>query len=205
MKDLKEIRFVTTNYYNLQGLRMIPLGLLLIFVGYWANTLQYPIVPKAFFILIPVIVLMILVGFAIDRYYKRSYGMVKRAPESMKLENQVIVVGGILTILAFWLDVSYKLPLSLVGIVAGVGLLADYVRITWMVKGRSLFYYPIGAIILIVTSLLPLFGLPGWWHTFGLRAQMFVIVFVLGFFSIIAGICGHLFLVRTLQPKAEGK
>jgi hypothetical protein len=205
MKDIKEIRFVTTNYYNLQGLRMIPLGLLLIYVGFWANSIKYPVALTDLGILILVMALMILIAFAIDRYYKNKFGAVKRTPESMKLETQVSTAGAFLALVAFWLDVSFKLPLSLIGIVAGLGLLADYLRITWLVKGRFLIYYPIGAIVIMLISLLPSFGLPGWWHAIGVHAQMFVIVFALGLFTVIAGVWGHIFLVRTLSTKKEEK
>ena len=48
MQDLKKIRFVATNYSNLQGLRAIPLGLCLLAVCWWAAHLHYPARPVDF-------------------------------------------------------------------------------------------------------------------------------------------------------------
>jgi hypothetical protein len=199
MKTMREIRFVTTNYYNLQGLRLIPLGLLVLYTGYWANKAHYPLTDEDFIFLIGAMIVSILASLLIDLYYKRFFGVVRQTPESRKLESTLWTVGGVLAIAAFWLDVSYSLPLSLVGLVAGLALLADYLRMTRLVKGRYLIYYPIGAAVLMAVSLLPLFGMPGWWRELGLRAQMFGIVLVLGVFTVCAGIWSHIFLSRTLH------
>lgn len=205
MKDIKEIRFVATNFSNLQGLRMVVIGVLLILVCLWANGLKYPISIKSDFILLFEVVAMLTVYYAVDRYYLRTFGQVKTTPEIQRFELKLSIIGGILSLVAFWLDVTYKLPLSLIGLVCGIGLFADYIRFTWMVNGRHMLYYPIGAVLLIGVSLLPLLGLPGWWHVVGIKGQIFAISLLLGFFSIFAGIWGHVYLVRTLSPKAEEK
>jgi hypothetical protein len=205
MNNIKEIRFVATNYYNLQGLRLVPLGLLLVYVCYWANTSHFPIESMDFIKLIAAMVFIILIAFAVDLYYKRSFGMVKQSPESRKLESQLWTIGGILAIIAFWLDISFKLPLSLIGLVAGLALIADYVRMTWLVKGHFMIYYPVGGFIIILVSLLPLFGLTGWWHVLGLRAQMFGIALFMGLFTILAGILSHIFLAKSFRRSQEEK
>jgi hypothetical protein len=205
MKNVNEIRFVATNYYNLQGLRLVPLGLLLIYVCYWANAAHFPVDTKGYFYLIAIMAVIILVAYAIDIYYKRSFGVVKQSPESRKLEIQLWTFGGILGIIAFWLDMSFKLPLSMVGFVAGLALIADYIRMTRLVKGHFMIYYPVGGFIIILVSLLPLFGLPSWWHVLGLRAQMFGIALFLGLFTIFAGILSHIFLAKALHTNREEK
>ncbi len=205
MKNLKEIRFIATNFYNLQGLRMVIIGILLIVVCLWANGLKYPISIKSDLILLFEVVTMLTVYYAVDRYYLRTFGRVKPTPEIQRFEINLSIIGGILGLIAFWLDVTYKMPFSLIGLVCGIGLFVDYVRFTWMVKGRRLLYYPIGAALIIGVSLLPLLGLPGWWHVVGIKGQIFAISMLLGVFSIVAGIVGHLFLTRTLSPKVEEK
>src|SRR5262245_1583148 len=40
--EYHQIRFVTANYYQLQGLRLVPLGLLLILLGMLGNVLSPP-------------------------------------------------------------------------------------------------------------------------------------------------------------------
>ncbi len=205
MKNLNEIRFVSTNYFNLQGLRMVPIGLLAIGVGLWANGAKYPISAKWYLILLLMVVVLLIVYWGLDRFYLHSFGKVKNSTESKRLELIITSVFGFIALVAFWLDATLKLPLSMVGLAFGLGLLADYIRITWLVKGRYLLYYPIGAVLSIIVSLLPLLGLPGWWHAVGLRAQLFGITLFVGLFTIVAGFWGHLFLVRTLSPKAEDK
>ena len=103
----------------------------------------------------------------------------------------------------FLLDVSSKLPVSLVGLVFAAGLLADYFRITWLVKGRYLLYYPLGAVLVAGVSVLPLLGVPNWWQACGLAYQLLGITILIGMFTIIAGIWGHIFLTRTLPPRLE--
>lgn len=205
MKNINEIRFVSTNYFNLQGLRMVPMGVLAILVGLWANGAKYPVTFNEYLVLLIELVVLITISFGIDRYYLHSFGRVKNTPESKRFEVIYSMIFGAFVLVAFWLDVTYKLPLSLIGLVFGLGLLADYIRITWLVKGRYLFYYPIGAVLSIVISLLPLLGFPGWWHTVGLKGQIFGIDLFVGLFVIFAGIWGHIYLVRTLSPRGEAK
>ncbi len=203
MKTLKEVRFVATNFFNLQGLRAIPIGLCLIFVCLWAN--RFNGITHSF--LVPV---SLLAGFGIlliviDHYYLRVFGRVQRTPESRRLEWLVSIVTGILAIAAFWLDVSFKLSVSLIGLVCGVGLLFDYIRITWLVKERFLLYYPLGAIVLLIMTILPLLGVPDWWQVFGLKTQLYGMALLIGVYSILSGIWGHLYLAHTLSPLQEAQ
>jgi hypothetical protein len=201
MYDLKQIRFVATNFSNLQGLRAVPLGSCLVLVCLWANGLQGP----ARDFLVPALGLVgtLILLFAIDRYYLHAFGRVQRTPESRRLEWLTSAVGGILALGAVWLDISFKLPVSLVGLVLAAGLLADYIRITWLVKGRFLLYYPLGAILIAGVSVLPLLGVSNWWKACGLNSQLIGISMAIGIYTIIAGIWGHIFLVCTLPPRVE--
>jgi hypothetical protein len=203
MQDPKEIRFVATNYYNLQGLRAVPLGLCLVVVCLWANGLKGAARGSDF--LAPALCLagLLTLLYAIDRYYLRAFGRVQRTPESRQLEWLVSVIGGILALGAFWLDISFKLPVSLVGLVFAAGLLADYIRITWLVKGRFLLYYPVGAILMAGVSVLPLLGVSSWWLAGGIKSQMIAIALAIGLFTIMAGVWGHIFLARTLPSRME--
>ena len=202
MVDIKQIRFVATNYTNLQGLRAVPLGLCLLLVCLWANGVAYPV--RDF--LVPAVSMIVsgVLLFAIDRYYLHAFGRVQRTPESRRMEWIIGAVGGILALGAFWLDTTVKLPVSLLGLVFAAGLLADYIRMTWLVKGRSLLYYPIGAILMTGVSLLPLF-VPDWWHALGIRSQMIGIAMMIGIFCMLAGVWGHIYLVRTLPTLSSGE
>lgn len=205
MKNLNEIRFVATNYLNLQGLKMVVIGIFGILVVLWGNNLKYPISAQSWVMLGLVMVVSMAIYYGFDRYYLHNFGRVKRTPESKRLEWLVGLLCGILVIGAFWLESSYKYRFSMIGLVFGVGLLIDYIRITWLVKGRHLLYYPVGIILAIVLSLLPLLGLPQWWKFIGIRGEALGIGLFVGIFSIFAGIWGHIYLVRTLSPKTEEK
>jgi hypothetical protein len=203
MQDLQHIRFVATNFYNLQGLRAVPLGFLLILCALWANSLQGP----ARNFLLPALgaaaALAALV--AIDRYYLRVFGRIQRTPESLRLEWLFAIAGGILALGGFILDATRYLPVSLLGLVFAAGLLADYLRITWLVKGRFLLIYPLGAGLMAVISLLPVLGLPDWWQAIGLDYQFYGSTIAIGLFTMTAGIWGHLFLVNALPALPEVK
>lgn len=199
MNDVKEIRFVATNFSNLQGLRAVPISLYLVVICLWANGIHGP----ARDFLVPSLGLAItaFLLFAIDRYYRITYGHVQRTPDSRHLEWLVCAIGGVVALGAFWLDNYIKLPVSLVGLAFSISLLADYIRITWLVKGRFLLYYPIGAILLAVVSVLPLLGVSNWWQAFGIRNQLLGISIAFGIYATIAGVWGHIFLVRTLSSR----
>jgi hypothetical protein len=203
VQNLKEIRFVATNYYNLQGLRTVPMGMCLVVVCLWANAQKGP----ASNLSLPLLCAagLGILFFAIDRYYLHAFGRVQRTPESRRLEWVIGGVGGVLALGAFILDTSLKLPVSTLGLVFAAGLLADYIRITWLVKGRFLLYYPLGAVLMAGVSVLPLLGVLDWWKAFGFKSQMLGIAIAIGIFTLIAGIWGHIFLARTLPPRAEPK
>ena len=205
MKDLKEIRFVATNYYNLQGLRSLPLSLYLVLICLWVNNQQYPLTAKNY--LLPALELIgtLILSFGINRYYLHFFGRLERTPESRRLEWGTAIASGVLVMAAFWLDVTYKLPISLLGLAMALSLLAEYIRITWLVKGRFLLYYPLGVILLAGASLLSILGVPNWWHLFGLKNQILGISVLFGFFTIFAGIYSHFFLVHTLPAPLEAE
>ena len=205
MKNINEIRFVVTNYFNLQGLKNVAIGIFGILVALWVRALQYPISLQNWILLGLVVLVPVVIYLTFDRYYKHTFGQVERSPESKRLEWLIGIISGILIIGGYWLEYSNKIHLSLIGVAFGISLLVDYIRLTWLVKGRHLLYYPIGVVLIILLSLFPLFGLPEWWKLVGLKSEMVGLALFVGVFSIFAGIWGHIYLVRTLSPKAEEK
>jgi hypothetical protein len=205
MKNIKEIRFVATNYFNLQGLKNVAIGIFGILVAIWASGLKYPASTQSWIFLILLVVVSMMIYYGFDRYYLHNFGQVKRSPESKRMEWLVGIVSLVLIIGAFWLEYSLKLHFSLIGVAFGISLLIDYIRMTWLVKGRHLLYYPIGIVLIIALSLFPLFGLLEWWKYIGVKSELIGVVLFVGIFSIFAGIWGHIYLVRTLSSKAEEK
>jgi len=199
MRNMSEIRFISTNYYTLQGLRVVPLGLCLVFICLWANNLQAAARGSDF--IFPVITLAVsaILLFAIDRFYLQAFGRVQRTEEARRLEWLVAVMFGIPALLAIWLDMSFRLPVSVLGLVFAAGLLVDCARITWLVKGHVLIYYPLGAVLMAGLSILSWLGIPNWWSEIGLRSQIMGVALGIGIFTMLAGIWGHVFLMHRLQ------
>jgi hypothetical protein len=199
MRNMSEIRFISTNYYTLQGLRTLPLGLCLVFLCLWANNLQ--VAARGSDFIFPLITLAVsaILLFAIDRYYLQTFGQVQQTVAARQLEWLVAVLFGIPALLGTWLDMSVRLPVSILGLVFAAGLLVDFARITWLVKGHALLYYPLGAVLMAGLSILPLLGLSNWWSEIGLGTQLIGIALGIGIFTILAGIWGHVFLVQHLQ------
>jgi hypothetical protein len=200
MEEITKIRFIATNFSNLQGLRMVPLGMLLVFVCLVANA-QHGSSPDWISILLSLAVTLALI-FVIDRYYLHKFGRVRRTAESVRLETIFSIVFGILALFAIGLEMFVKFPFSSLGLLVAVGLLADYIRINWLVKGHFLFYYPLGAFVMAVLSVLPLFGV-SWWRSVAIHNQYIGITMIFGVIVIIAGVWGHIFLVRTLSPRGK--
>ncbi len=69
MKNLNEVRFVATNYFNLQGLRMVPFSLLLVLVGLWANWAKYPVSVNNYLLLSLILLACAIFLYGINRYY----------------------------------------------------------------------------------------------------------------------------------------
>ena len=99
MNESNKIRFIATNYVNLQGLRNVPFGISIILLALltngllksgltraplWANGLAGA--AKYYAIGGVILVSMIVSLLLIDKYYFHYFGRVKRTPESSRFE-----------------------------------------------------------------------------------------------------------------------
>jgi hypothetical protein len=216
MKESNKIRFIATNYVNLQGLRNVPVGISIILLALLTNSLLTSGLTrvtlwdnglagaaKYYAIGGVILVSMIVSLFLIDKYYSHYFGRVKRTPESSRFERPIQIVGGIILLVALFVDITFRLPVSCIGLVFAAVLIAEYLRLTWLVRGRFLLYYPLGAIISAFVSILPLLGIEKWWLVFGIESELIGFLIVAGVLFIFAGVWGHLFLMRTLSPRLE--
>ena len=114
MKDLNQIRLITVTYANYQGLKAVPLGLLLTTVSLWGNAGTGPrrdvLFPGA------CVVVAFLLYWLIARYYDRTYGTVQATPAQRRSEILRGLIGGSLGLAIFVLDVSLKPAVSLIGL-----------------------------------------------------------------------------------------
>lgn len=203
MQNHKFIRFVVASYPYLQGLTVVPLGLCLMTVAIWANSLHRRAEPFEVLFISLISASLLLISWLFSRYYVRTFGKTLISQQDKWFEIISTLLGAILALGAFWLDVTHKLPFSAIGLVFALAMLSIYIRVTWSVRGRYLLYYPVVAMIIVLMSILPWLGLPRWWDVFGFHSQLVSVVTVTGFLCIIMGIWSHIFLMRILPPITE--
>lgn len=190
------IQFFAANYLRLQGLRMVPIGLLVLFTGIWNNTRQGDLSGP----------ILSIIGTAVlywltDLYYNRVFGRVTPPPAQLKRELIMSVAFSILAMLSFVLDSAKMLPISALGVVLAGALAVDFWQATRSVRGEAFALFPemlVSAIVIFIVSILPLFGIT-WWEAFGFKAQMEGILALDGIVLIVAGTWGHVRITRDLS------
>ena len=199
MQDLKRVRFVTENYHNLQGLKMVPLGLWFVAAGagdagWW---------PWFFKTGRPVSHLLGLglawfLSWLIGRYYKYNYGQVQPSPQTQRKGRLVTIVGLPALLIALAVDWSMKLPVSLVALLITAYFLTAYL----CSSGRFRKHYVVIALLFAGLGLMPLLlRVPLSDRIWGPGGVMFTLLLGLGLIA--GGILDHLLLVRTLKPLPE--
>ncbi len=201
MRNVDQIRFVTANLSSLQGLKGVPIGLLLAFVSIWSYKLQGPATDLTLPILAAVVASVLYL--VIDRYYKRAFGRVERTTKSRLIELGIGALAGIFALAAFWFDTLQKIPISIFGLVFAAGILVDYFRMTWPIRSRSIAIYPIMPIVaalmllMLLVSFLPLFG-EKWLRAVGIVSPLHAVWIIIGFIVAITGILSHFYLIHSL-------
>ena len=204
MEEMRKIRFLAANFSALQGLKAVPVSLLLILVVLWANAqhgrasnLTFPILAAA---------LSAALFWLILRYYQKQYGKVERTPQDRRLEYGLNFLGGVLALTAFFMDTHFDLPFSLVGLVFALAFLTEYFRMNRLGKGHYRLPGSLAScLIVLIASLLPLFGFPNWWQTLGLRIQLFGVLLVVGIDLLLSGLWTHGYLIRQLHRVQGGR
>lgn len=198
MRDPNTIRFLTSNYPLLQGLRLIPVGIVTLVLTAWANTDRTASQDGAFLLWC----YLIAIGgyFLTGRYYQHTYGAVRATRRRLALYLGIVAIASGLAMLTFWLDERYEGPVSFFGLFFAFGLMADYLCLTWPVRGRYLWIHPVFAGVVLVLSLLPLLGASGWWTLLGMHNAALAILLLISLFMLIDGWYTHRLLTRLLGP-----
>jgi hypothetical protein len=196
-----QIQFIAANYSKLQGLRQVPVGLLVTAVSIWALDHQGDLG-------IPLLLTLAaaLLYWRIDRFYVSTFGRIRPTAKMRVWEMVASVAAGILALAAFWLDTAYELPFSAVGLVFAAALVDDFLRATHPLKKRSFGLYPenlTAACLILLLSLLPLTGW-NWWQALGFPEQILGVLIFIGIVLVVAGVWGHLRVTRAL-PAGEAK
>jgi hypothetical protein len=197
MKDrYSQIHFLAANYSRLQGLRMVPVGLLVLFVAIWINARQgdlgSPILAVAG---------AMLLYWLTDRYYNSVFGRVIQTPLQLRRDLVVSVTFSILAMLAFMLDTAEILSISALGLIFAGALLVDFWLATRSVQGNAIALFPenfVAALVILALSILPVFSI-SWWQSIGFGSQVNGILAMNGMVLILAGIWGHIRITRDLS------
>ena len=200
MKDrYHQIRYMTANYSRLQGLRTVPIGMLIIYVSIWSLYNQGPTADLG----TPILVAMVaaLLYWIIDRYYNHAFGQV--VPSSGKRTGEFIVsvILGALALLAFVVDTARVLPISVLGLVFAVCFLEYLWRTDRSEWKKVVLFFPeniAGAALLTIVSILPLFGISVW-EAIGIQWQLVGVFMTVGIVIIMTGIWGHIRMTHALS------
>ncbi len=191
MQDLKKVRYVTSHFSSLQGLKMVPWGLLfLVFAaqdgGYaWLIGRQGDCT-----LTLPLLLAVVALYIAIGRYYDRTFGRVQ--PTRGGVGDLAVVVFVAVLIGAIVAEMMWKPPVSLIGLVMAAGFIGGGWR-----SGRW-HYVALGGLTAGVS------GLPLWLHVpltdkyFG--SLGFTLKLALGLTYVVGGLIDHYLLVRALKP-----
>ena len=203
MNSINQTRFLAANYSSLQGLRVVPFGLLLLFVSLWANGQK----GRASDLSLPLTLLVVLgiCYFAIDWYYQHFYGRVQRSPASLRTDYIIGTAAAILSLGAFILDSAERFPFSALGLVFAFFTLEEYIRMS--VRYQSRYYYPylLLSAILAVVSVLPLFGITTFWKALGIKTPLLGVSIVIAGIMILSGILAHIYFIRCLRAPKEAE
>lgn len=202
MKDrYVHIRYMAANYSRLQGLRAVPVGVLAVFVSIWALYNHGPSANLSAPILVAIAAALLY--WLMDRYYKHAFGQVKQTSVQRKREWVASVAAGVLGFLAFVVDTTEVLSISALGLVFAASFLEYFLRADKAEWRNILIYFPenvAAAVLLVVISIVPLFGV-FWWEYIGIRSQVVGVFLMSGIVILITGIWGHIRMTRALSPE----
>jgi hypothetical protein len=188
MNNLERIRAVTANFYLLQGLRLVPIGLWLMAAG--SGLLG---APGNCTLALPALLVTMALYWAAGRYYERNFGRVERAAADRRAENIAGVVMLAALLVAQAIESVWRLPFSLLALVIAAFLF--YVH--WRTPGGFRKHYLGLAVLLAALSVVPLFlnrDAQGLWPALQV---------VTGAALAAGGLLDHLVLSRALHLTAE--
>lgn len=206
--DLERVRFVTENYKNLQGLKMLPTGLMLLVLAafYWLHSLWFA------FLGVALMLGALWVQPVIGRYYERKFGHVEPRPPMIQRTTAMVLITifVVFVVLAMlnntgYVDVSgyintyivfpakQQLPVNILLLATAVMYLISCI-LGWQ-KLRFRLHYLVLSVLGVGASFLPLFGV--------LTEPIEVFFGFCGLIITVGGVFDHLLLVRTMRPLPE--
>ena len=200
MNNLKHVRMLTSNFSAYQGLKGVPLGLLLLVISLWASAKTGP--APALFFPVGISIVFIYLFWVVDQYYNRVFGMVVLTKKQKIINGTRDALIGTGALIAFWVDVSKTPSFSMLGFIFAGAIVFDYVRISRHTNERLLLFYPISALLMIALSLLPVFGI-NWWIPLGIKALILGVCAAAGLVFSVLGILVHISFENLLLHTTE--
>lgn len=200
LPDPRRIQFIAANYSRLQGLRSLPIGLLVFFVTLWANQQRGP-APRP--VLVPVLIAAAGLGLygLIDMYYKRVFGQVV-SPRG-HLDWILGIAGAVAGLVAFAIDITWEPPVSMIGLCLAAAVLADYLTLVQINRIWYLSFAPVFALLIALVSILPALGLDGWWRALGIKTGVLGVLLVSGLILIVSSLASHFYFIHVLAQEAR--
>ena len=200
MENLEHYRNAVRSYPGLQGLRIIPLGLL--FLIFPLQLLNLPVLGRQgnCTITLPLLVAAIVSWFWIGKYYQKTFGKVEPLVDHKRLYVQgaitVILVIAVIVLENVLFRNRREPPFNMIEFI--VALAALYAGIK-----TQRWYYSLGGLLMGAASFLPLIlGVGAGDFIFGEFGACFDILY--GLLIILIGILDHLRLVKYFQPEGAG-
>ena len=193
MGNLATIRYVTEHYPRLQGLRLVPLGVLFLLSAawrlHWFSLPTSVFHPRDWFLV--GFVIAIAASFAIRTRYERTLGHIEPLPGRSGFVTLMSIFVGFM--LLGWIQQSFRWPVSIPIPVVFVALCLAY---TGVVHGRLRKHYILVAVAALAVAGINILGVPD-----AIRPVFFDLM--VGGGLILAGIGDDFVLRHTLQPPAS--
>ena len=187
--DVTRLAYVTRRYPQLQGLRLMPLGVVFLVSGSWragwfALPSAIPASASAWFL--GGLIVAVALSFVIREWYTKRFGLVSQGI----LHSGVVPLTGLLAglLVATWLQGQWRWVYPVPALIVGLALLAIGIS-----HGAVRKHYLVVGVLWLAMASLGLWGLSA-----ATRDVMFDVT--IGMTLIIAGLGDHGLLRDTLQP-----
>jgi hypothetical protein len=145
----------------------------------------------------------LVLSIAADRYYKRAFGEIKPKRAHRRLYWMAQGAAGLLGLAAFWVDVSFHLPVSFIGLLFASMFLLEKPAVGIPLNKFSSVRL-ITAVCIILASIAPVFLGRSWWEMLGVRSSLLGVTMLVGALIVLQGVIWHIFFVASL-PTPEAK
>lgn len=194
MPDLKQVRYVTRFYSVLKGLKLVPFGIYIFVLSFrhigWTGLGEEGDCTYT----LPLLILMIILYFVIDRYYAKRFGEVKPVKGEDGWWKGILPLAILMA--AIVLENIILTPFSLTGVT-----IAAFLIYSGILTRR--WHYLAGGVAMIIVSLLPLaVGSEPTNRIYGTMGFVWGLTF--GSVWMIIGLIDHFILVRAFKPVEEG-